>query len=85
MYGVRVVTLNNRVLFFGKKNILTGWQSSSICIYLGVRDKEEKGYADILEYIDSEENWTKVGEMSKARIAHAVSVVNFVNFKDNCQ
>ena len=24
MYGVRVVTLNNRVLFFGKKIILTG-------------------------------------------------------------
>ena len=53
---------------------------------LGGRDKDRKDYADILEYSDSEgeEKWTRVGEMSKNRNWHAVSVVDFVNFKDHC-
>ena len=49
-------------------------------------DDDRKDYADIYEYSDTEgeEKWTKVGEMSKARSYHAISVVDFVNFKD-CQ
>ena len=44
-------------------------------------------YADILDFSDSEgeEKWTRVGEMSKARGDHGVSVVDFVDFKDHCQ
>ena len=41
-------------------------------------------YADILEYSDSE-NWTRVGEMSVARIGVAVSVVSFDDYKKHCQ
>ena len=53
---------------------------------LGGRDKDRKNHADILEYSDSEEEkWTRVGEMYKARRYHAVSVVDFVNFKDHCE
>ena len=55
---------------------------------LGGKNKDFKNYAEILEYSDSEggeEKWTRVGEMSKARSYHAVSVVDFVSFKDHCQ
>ena len=56
------------------------------CIYLG-GGGYRTDYADILEYSDSEgeEKWTRVGIMSAKRIAHGVSVVDFVNFKDHCQ
>ena len=60
-----------------------------ISFYLkGGKDKDVwTYYADILEYSDSEaeEKWTRVGEMSKARYFHAVSVVDFVDFKYHCQ
>ena len=59
-----------------------------IRLYLqGGMDEDRKDYADIYEYSDTEgeEKWTKVGEMSKARSYHAISVVDFVNFKDHCQ
>ena len=41
MRAVRVVTLNNRVLLFGEKIILTEGQSSSICIYQVAKTKEK--------------------------------------------
>ena len=54
---------------------------------LGGKDNNRDYAADILEYSDSEgeEKWTRVGEMSKNRNWHAVSVVDFVNFNDHCQ
>ena len=59
-----------------------------IRLYLqGGMDEDRKDYADIYEYSDTEgeEKWTKVGEMSKARSYHVISVVDFLNFKDHCQ
>ena len=43
-----------------------------------------------MEYADSEAEgedakWTMVGEMSKKRFYHAVSVVDFEQFKDYCR
>ena len=40
--------------------------------------------ADILEFSDSEEKWTKVGEMAKSRQDHAVSIVDFEDLKNYC-
>ena len=42
-------------------------------------------YADILEFSDSEEKWTKVGEMAKPRAAAAVSLVDLDDFRYHCQ
>ena len=58
-----------------------------INLYLSGGEDKREGYADILEFSDSEgeENWIRVGEMSKARSVHGVSVVDFVNFNDHCQ
>ena len=65
------------------------WVIIIIKFYLkGGLDKDKKtDYADILEYSDSEgeEKWTRVGKMTQARWYHAVSVIDFVNFKEHCQ
>ena len=57
-----------------------------VYVYLGGRDSGNY-YADILEYSDSdgEERWSNVGEMSKVRYYHAVSIIDFDKFKDYCQ
>ena len=55
-------------------------------MYVGGEDNMNY-YADILEYSDSEveEKWTKIGEMSKKRAYHAVSIIDFEKFKGYCQ
>ena len=89
MVRLRVVSFNNRVLLFGEKIILTfNWVPVPIIInlYLSGGSGNFRD-ADILEFSDSlgEEKWTRVGEMSKTRSQHGVSVVDFGNFKDHCQ
>ena len=42
-------------------------------------------YADIMEYSEEGGKWTRVGEMSKKRGYHAVSIVDFDEFKSYCQ
>ena len=55
------------------------------CLYSqGGRDEDGITHADIYEFSGSEEKWTRVGEMTDVRMYHAVSVVDFVNFKDHC-
>ena len=89
MEGVRVVTLNNRVLLFGEKIIFKALLTM-IPIFIGgeeIAQGEYKERADILQFSDSEEEdkWTKVGEMSKPRANHAVSIVDMNDFKYHCQ
>ena len=57
------------------------------CTFEGGQDADENTHAEILEYSDSEgeEKLTSVGEMSKKRARHAVSIIDFDNFKDYCQ
>ena len=50
----------------------------------GVDNRNYKEYADILKFSDSEEKWTRVGEMAQPRSAGAVSIVDFDEFKDSC-
>ena len=88
MNGMHLVTLNNRVLLFGEKIILIGWQNLIILYLLGGSFYFGfKSHGDILEYSKSEgeEKWTKVGEMSQARVNAGVSVVSFEDFKNHCQ
>ena len=42
---------------------------------------------DILEYSDSEgkKKWINVGEVSKKRAYHKVSIIDFNKFKEHCQ
>ena len=83
MTGVRVVTLNNRVLLFGEK-IISICLSLIIRTYVGGRAGGWNDHlAEILEY--SEGEWISVGEMSKKRSYHAVSIIDFDNFRDHCQ
>ena len=57
-----------------------------INLYLsGGADNDYKYNADILEYSDSEEKWTRLGELSKFKGFNVVSIVDFVHFKDHCQ
>ena len=84
MTEVRVVTLNNRVLLFGEKIILTGWHNNSF-VFKGGEDKKRYVYAEILEYSNSEEKWISTGKMSKKRDSHAVSIIDFYEFEDHCQ
>ena len=44
-----------------------------------------KGYADILEYSEVEEGWTRIGQLSTSKSSHAVSIVDYDNFKDHCR
>ena len=92
MGGVRVVTINNRVLLFGEITIqrLVEVDISIHCFYLNLKggmDEDWTRYADILQFSDSEgeEKWTRVGEMSQSRFDHEVSVVDMNNFKKFCQ
>ena len=56
------------------------------CTYEGGQDYAQYTHAEILEYSvsEGEEKWTRVGEMSKKRARHAVSIIDFDNFKDYC-
>ena len=83
-YGVRVVTLNNRVLLFGEKIILICWPLI-VCTYEGGGDSNWNKRAEILEYSDERGKWIRVGEMSEKRSFHAASVVDFNDFKNYCQ
>merc|ERR1719468_1223352 len=40
----------------------------------GGRDKNQNNYADILEYSEEEEKWTRAGEMSEKTSFQAVSI-----------
>ena len=86
-YGVRVVTLNNRVLLFGEEIILICFLSLIACTYVGGEDDllehVDNEHAEILEY--SEGKWTSVGEMSIERSHHGVSIIDFDKFKDHCR
>lgn len=88
MDGVGVVTLNNRVLLFGGMIIYREDGHKSL-VFKGGLDIELNQYVDILQFSDSEgeENWARVGAMSRPRggHAHAVSIINFDNFKDFCR
>ena len=48
-------------------------------------DKGYNGYADILEYLAVEGRWTRVGDLSQARVGHGVAVVDFDQFKPHCR
>ena len=76
-FQVSAVTLNNKVLTLGEMLFLMLFYSIK-CLFF-------KGYADILEYSESEEGWTTIGQISTERSSHAVSIVDFDNFKDYCQ
>ena len=52
---------------------------------LGGEDKNNNHYADIMEYSEVEEEWTRVGELSLARSYHGAAVVDFDQFKTHCQ
>ena len=84
MTGVRVVTLNNRVLLFGEEIILISC-SLIARAYVGGKDNDRNEHAEILEYSDSEGKWISVGELSKKRGAPAVSIIDFDNFKSYCR
>ena len=84
MADIRVVTLNNRVLLFGEKIILTCC-SLIAHTYEGGTDKYWTSYAEILEYSEGEEKWINDGKMSEKRHSHAVSIIDFDKFKDYCQ
>ena len=84
--GVRVITVNNRVLLFGEwRQIII---SRSMALYTGLfftgeRDRYFNSRGDILEYKDGD-NWRKVGSMKNKRYFHAISRVNFNDFSDYC-
>ena len=41
--------------------------------------------AIILEISEAERKWTKAGEMKEKRSYHAVSIVDYADFKNYCQ
>ena len=41
--------------------------------------------ADIFEFSEGDEKWTKVGEISQSRASFAVSIVDFNDYKNHCQ
>ena len=76
-FQVSAVTLNNKVLTLGEMLFLMLFYSIK-CLFF-------KGYADILEYSEVEEGWTRIGQMSTSKSSHAVSIVDYDNFKDHCR
>lgn len=65
-----------------------------LLVYSGGEDKspvggsllEYKGVVEdwILEYNPDTKEWSKIGSMKEARSGHAVAIVNFDDFKDQC-
>ena len=63
-------------------------------VYSGGEDKspysytsmEYKGVVEdwILEYNPDTREWSRIGSMKEARSGHAVAIVNFDDFKDQC-
>ena len=76
-FQVSAVTLNNKVLTLGEMLFLMLFYSIK-CLFF-------KGYADILEYSEVEEGWTRIAQMSTSKSSHAVSIVDYDNFKDHCR
>ena len=68
-FQVSAVTLNNKVLTLGEMLFLMLFYSIK-CLFF-------KGYADILEYSEVEEGWTRIGQMSTSKSSHAVSIVDY--------
>ena len=84
-----MVTLNNKVLLFGEIITLNIHRSVFYACFKGGLDIELNEYVDILQFSDSEgeENWARVGAMARSKGGHfhAVSIINFENFKDFCR
>ena len=52
---------------------------------LGGKDQNEYVYADIIEFSHIEgKKWTKVGEMTRSRFDHGISIVDFQEYKGYC-
>ena len=81
MEGVRVITVDNRVLLFGewRQIIILTAQPTLTCL-AGGSDRNPRN--EILEYKDG--RWEKIGTMNKAREYHGVSLINFNDFSDYC-
>ena len=82
--GLRVATINNRVLSFGNSLYLMILQCTyKRCISSGGEYSE--GYKkDVLEFIHETESWTVIGEMKEPKVDHAVSVVSFQDYENDC-
>ena len=85
MDGVRVITVDNRVLLFGGEwkhiLILTACTFLTLACVTGGHDSDER-YDDILEYNKNSGSWSKLGVMNKARRSHGLGVVSINDFPD---
>ena len=88
MSGVRVSTVDNRVLLFGELRIeidnyywtLNGASIILSCVAGGSYDSDYS--EDILEYRDG--SWRQVGEMKNKRSYHGQTSIKYEDFSDKC-
>ena len=87
-YGIRVVSLDNRVLATG--SIHRGRHNTRIKVCFdttgGFSGSRGGGiyYDSILELNTTSLDWAQVGTMKTRRQSHGVSVVNFADIQDYC-
>ena len=80
--GLRVATINNRVLSFGNSLFL---MKCTYKRYFSTGGQYSGGYKkDILEFIPETESWTLIGEMKESKKYHALSVVSFQDYENDC-
>ena len=85
LQGVKVITVNSRVLLFGEWRhifILTA-PSLTLARVTGGWDGYNDKTREILEYNKDGDSWSKLGTMNKARNYHGLGVVSVSNFP-NC-
>ena len=83
MYGLRVATINNRVLCFGNSRFVIKEDSLR---FISSGGNSPRGYRkDILEFNHESESWTGIGAMKEPKGLHAVSVVSFDDYEKWCK
>ena len=99
-YGLRLATVDNRVLLTGKDQLLMSCNSqisstlkqksmdSNLMNCSGGEDNEirdsDNYNDDILEYLPVNEEWKRLNSMREGRYSHAVSVVKLTSISRFC-
>ena len=86
IYGLRAVSVNNRVLITGNQHCNEAIISYNYYSNItgGLHFESVSYQDDVLEFRKEDQSWTRIGKMSVGRSSHGVSVVNAADVAEYC-
>ena len=79
VYGVRGVTVGGRLYMTGKQCCEVTNIRKVLCSAGGYDGDEEDDRAEILVWLDDEQEWEETGKMKMSRSNHAVSTIHMAD------